>query len=321
MKNPIRIFTVPGILTFSLLAGLLAAFLVPAQASAAPQAAAINPASQYVLYSREDGTSWLKDAGGDRMILDGKGARLSPDGRYLVVRRWDTLDGDLYLYDLETKQEKLIFNNLNDYIVGFSWSSDGSRIYFDYSCVIYAVNPDGSNLQVIIENWPPDANPTWNNCYNDAPDINPVDGRLAWHSEKYGIGLSMGDGQNRHWLFNTTPGDWNPRWSPDGEWIAFQRAGDLYKIRPDGTSLTRLSNFSAPNSLSWWNGAWEAGGNWLLSSASVNGVYRIYAIAANGSGKMALLYTVPGTAPMYVGSSGSWDFHFIYLPSVMRQGK
>ena len=32
-----------------------------------------------------------------------------------------------------------------------------------------------------------------------------------------------------------------PRWSPDGEWILFER-GQIYAIRPDGTGLWQVSN-------------------------------------------------------------------------------
>lgn len=290
---------------------------VPTAATAPYQTSDISPMSGFILYGRDDGTSWLKDAHGDRMILDGHQPRLSPDGRYIVVRRWDIEQGDLYMHDLETEQDTLIFES-NDYVVGFSWSMDGSRIYFDYSCVIYAIDPDGLNLEVIIEDWPPDADPPWFNCYNDVPDVNPVDGRLAWHNENYGIGLSMGDGQNRHWLYNSAPMDWSPRWSPDGEWIAFHRAGNLYKIRPDGTDLTQLTFLSAPDSMSFWTGAWEAGGGWLLTHATVSGDTSLYAVATDGSGMMAPLFTEPGAAPVYVGNAGSWDFHFVYSPLVVR---
>jgi hypothetical protein len=285
-------------------------------ATAPNQSSIISPTSGFVLYGRDDGTSWLKDADGDRMILDGRQPRLSPDGRYIVVRRWDTWQGDLYVYDLETEQDSLVFES-NDYVVGFSWSIDGSRIYFDYACEIYAMDPDGSNQQVIIAYWPP-ADPDSHGCYNDAPDVNPVDGRIVWHNQWHGIGLAMGDGQNPHWLDNSAPEDWSPRWSPDGEWISFHRAGNLYKIRPDGADLTQLTFLSAPNSISFWTGAWEAGGVWLLAPATVNGVTSLDAVATDGSGRMALLHTKSGAAPVYAGNAGSLDFHFVYLPLSAR---
>jgi hypothetical protein len=284
--------------------------------SAPYQTSVISPTSGFLLYGRDDGTSWLKDADGDRMILDGRQPRLSPDGRFIVVRRWDSWQGDLYVHDLETEQDTLIFEN-NDFIVGFSWSIDGSRIYFDFACEIYAMDPDGSNQQAIVAYWPPD-DPDSHGCYNDAPEVNPVDGSIAWHNQWYGIGLATGDGQNPHWLVNSAPEDLFPRWSPDGEWIAFYRAGNLYKIRPDGADLTQLTFLSAPDSMSVRTGSWEAGGAWLLAPATVNGITSLYAVATDGSGKMAPLYTEPGAVPVYVGNAGSWDFHFVYLALVAR---
>jgi Tol biopolymer transport system component len=280
------------------------------------QNSVISPTSGFVLYSRVDGKSWLKDADGDRMILDGRQPRLSPDGSTILVRRWDTWEGDLYLYDLEAELATLIFES-NDYIVGFSWSIDGSRIYFDYACEIYAMDPSGSNQQVIVGYWPED-DPDSHGCYNDAPDVNPMDGRIVWHNQWHGIGLATGDGQNLHWLNNTGPEDFSPRWSPDGEWIAFHRAGNLYKIRPDGADLTQLTFLSAPDSMSFWTGAWEAGGEWLLAPATVNGVSSLYAVATDSSGKMTPLNTEPSASPAYVGNAGSWDFHFVHLPLMVR---
>ena len=289
------------------------------EAAAPYRTSVISPASGFVLYGRDDGTSWLKDTEGDRRVLDGRQPRLSPDGRYIVVRRWDTLGGDLYLYDLVANQDKLIFENPSDYIVGFSWSMDGSRIYFDYGCEIYAMHPDGSDQQMIVPYWPSD-DPDSHGCYNDAPDVNPVDGRIAWHNEWHGIGLATGDGQNPHWLYNSAPGDLSPRWSPDGKWIVFIRwsTKNLYKIRSDGSGLTQLTFLSDPDSMSFWTGAWEAGGAWFLAPATVSGVNLLYAIAMDGSGRMAPLHTEPGAAPVYVGNAGSWDFHFVHLPLVMR---
>ncbi len=58
--------------------------------------------------------------------------------------------------------------------------------------------------------------------------------------------ISNADGSGERLLMQSSSLDYNPAWSPKGDWIVFtsERAGsaDLYRIHPDGTGLDRLTD-------------------------------------------------------------------------------
>ncbi len=57
-----------------------------------------------------------------------------------------------------------------------------------------------------------------------------------------------------------------PSWSPDGQWIAFTTEYVLYKIRPDGSDLTRLTHSDARDK---WRFAWSPDGRQLAYGTSM----------------------------------------------------
>jgi TolB protein len=173
---------------------------------------------------------------------------------------------------------------------GPAYSRDGKRIAFSSirgrNQDLYVMNADGSNVRRLTSHPAPDFQPTW------SPDGK----RIAFSSLRSGnfkIYVMNADGTNERLL---TPGprwvgDSSPSWSPDGRWIAFSSSRikdgnpEIFKMRPDGSRVTRLTFTDTAGEVSPDDGFpdWSPDGRWIVfSSTRVSGQHDLWVMRPDG---------------------------------------
>ncbi|MCY4019606.1 MAG: hypothetical protein OXG39_09375 [Chloroflexi bacterium] len=98
----------------------------------------------------------------------------------------------------------------------------------------------------------------------------------------YSLAIAAADGRGQRVIFDTPLALTDIDWSPDRQWIAVVIGGQLYKLRPDGGDLTRLSHHRGGISGPRWSP--DSRRISFLAPSSYPGFNQLMVMDANGGG-------------------------------------
>lgn len=244
--------------------------------------------------------------------------KFSPDGKRIAfLRFWSDTSADLYLVDLQTKQEIALTRDRGK-LTDIEWSPDGQKIYFVSNRTvnqrIWSLNLQTGGLQM-IKGLPIDI---------EEFALSPDGKTLAYIQSMIDtiVDLRPLDPNRRPstppCVINSSQVDDSPRLSPDGKKLVFvsNRSGfyELWVSNSDCTDNAQLTNFSG---YSVGSPRWSPDGKSIVFDRSTNQQTDIYRIAADGSG-LAQLTTNMGEDAMPAWSA---DGSEIYFTSARERGQ
>jgi hypothetical protein len=192
-------------------------------------------------------------------LQDANGA-WSPSTREFAFESGDSYYR-LYVKNSDGGIRRLVSNSEDlDQETSASYSRDGSMIYFRGAWQgrwdIWRVPSAGGKAELLLRG---------NGFAYDIGRLSPSpDGKsLVFNIRDQLGGLRILDLVTREVRTLHSQGT-EPRWSPDGQWIAFSNYENLSRIRPDGTGLEVISRSTGGLGTGL---AWSPDGEWLISQA------------------------------------------------------
>ena len=263
-----------------------------------------------------------QDGLNDRFVTNGLHPRISPDGRYLLFKRFNPsslcspfqISPIWWMRELATDRETQIainFQSSSGHFFSPQTNRGANQIVESDGAGLCRMNLDGTNrICTNIPNWDPIRG-------GGHPSVRGTDNLLLVqnfldNTDGGLYTLNYDDFGNRQKIPNTIGRDLNPSWSNDGQKIAFAafptNRGEpyfftnLFKINPDGSSRTQLTSFTQPFGEGFsYSLVWTLDNSTILNAAKLNGVAGIYKISANGGGVLCTIPITPGAAPEWVG--------------------
>lgn len=273
-----------------------------------------------IVYSRMDsptGWVWWNDGNGyEQPFLEGQLPKISSDGWTMLYMNHvapanPCVGGEWVRFDMLTWETTDSAGGANPgTLVGYDFRDADSTMVVAGPTGLRRVTFYNAPL-ALVSNQPQDG----------GPDIRQQDGVVVCHNPTEGLQVIAG--ASRTIIPNTTGFDVWPAWSPDGQWILFGRSSALYpqtgdqlfhvhnyyKVRPDGTDLTPLTNFPATDSARFvGGGGWSPDGQAVIVGGTINGRHGLWALKADGSWLLDSVQTTPGARINFVGSGANHAF-------------
>jgi len=214
-------------------------------------------------------------------------AAWSPDGSKIIYARvssvTDEWEGGLYLYDVASGEDSLIWDNWR--ACNLTWSPDREWIAFSYNAQIWVMKLNGDSLRQLTT-WGENFRSKWSpNGSRIAYDVNGDGlwfcdpdgenkqrvyehaGSISWFQDGLHMaGLGLGEeiyvidtlGQMYSKITNTGPRKRRLAVSPDGKEIVFTKDLQLWIVNVDGSNLKQLTTKGGD----WPD--WSPDGEWIV---------------------------------------------------------
>jgi TolB protein len=215
-----------------------------------------------ILACSRKGTQIINPATGSSRIMPsppgfGCGGE-SPDGKWLLCSRWNNQTGFYTVRSSDLGGLRRITTNAGGADDGGSWSPDGTQLFFGRKV------PDRGLL-------------------NTAFFVVNVDG--------------SGLRRITPWLLPQSTKIDEGSWSPDGQWILYDRDEQIHAVQPDGSGdhVIPIAVPGSDQAIALYPN-WSPDGNWIVFSMSFPGVdpLNLYVMRADGSDVSKIRTALPG---------------------------